>query len=349
MRRRIMCYIRKITIGLITILLVSWLNSEIKTVAQLEDWYKEPSIFNMDKIYLYVVDKNRGQIVKYSRKDYKPVLQFGRSGEGPGEFRSIQSIQVIDQEIVISNVDRISIFSLNGLFQKDIRKPHGYTYKTAKIQNSFLFKRYSGKLNSYLLWDENFKKVKEIYSIPDKVRPRDRATGKRIVNLLPLLDFYRTGKNHIVIGDTQQGFFFKIFNADGRYLNEIKLKVTPRRITEEDRKRIMIELTRGEKRSKWWQQAKKRFKYIFPDYYPAYSDFFVRDEKLYVFGYESADAKQQVTVLNMKGNVLKQRAIPYIGEEHFRFHDYQIYEELLFYIFDNLETECWELRGINLQ
>lgn len=110
----------------------------------------------------------------------------------------------------------------------------------------------------------------------------------------------------------------------------------------------MSELIRGATKNKIWNYLKARCKYTFSDYYPAYSDFFIRDEKLYVFGFEQADGKQPVTVLDLKGKVLKEFAIPYIGEEHFRFHDYQIYQEKLYYIHDNEETECWELRAIDL-
>jgi hypothetical protein len=68
---------------------------------QLEELYKWPFIFHIDEHKVYVVDKLLKSIVIYSRKNYRPLLQFGRPGEGPGEFTDILSAQVFPEFIVI--------------------------------------------------------------------------------------------------------------------------------------------------------------------------------------------------------------------------------------------------------
>jgi hypothetical protein len=314
---------------------------------QLEELYKWPFIFHIDEQKVYVVDKLLKSIVIYSRKNYRPLLQFGRPGEGPGEFIDILAYQVFPEYIVISTPIRISFFSHQGKMLKEIKNPS--LFPMMKLVNNFLIKRYNGDRIIYEILNEKLEKKKELYSAVEKDFPRDPQTHKLIVDLLVHHNHVVITREYIVIGDSQQGFYFMVFDHDGRPLGVISRKPNPRRVTAEDKNFIMGEYIAARKALNIWERDEARRDFVFSSYFPEYIDFFVQDEKLYVFGYPMPNGKQEVSILDIKGQWVKKKVIHFIGIDYFYSKRYFVYKSVLYYLFDNDETEKWEIGDVKIE
>jgi hypothetical protein len=320
---------------------------ETKKISSLEEWYKWPCIFHIDEQKVFVIDRSLKKVVVYSRKDYCPLIQFGRPGQGPGEFSLILQTYVSTESIMITTSERISIFSHQGKLLEEIKNPR--LYPIIKLENCFFQERYQSNMITYEILDDKFKKKKELYSAGSGVTPRDPKTNKFIGNLVHHHNHGLVTQQYIVIGDTEKGFYFKIFDHKGRLIREISHQVDRRCVNAEDKKMIMNEVIERAKKARQWEMLKSQINYIFSKYFPVYFDFFIQDEKLYVFGYPMPNKKQNVSIFDLKGELLSAKIIPYIGFNYFRNHTYFIYKGFLYYLFDNEESEKWELRAVKIE
>jgi hypothetical protein len=314
---------------------------------QLEELYKWPFIIEVDEQKVYVVDKLLKKVTVYSRENFRPLIQFGRSGEGPGEFTNIMMAQVFPENIVVTTPIKISFFSHEGKFLREIKNPS--LFPVMKLAKNLFVKRYHNDRISYEIWNEKFKKKKELYTVVSQNFPRDSRTHKLIVDLVAHRNQVAITREYIVVGNTREGFYFKVFDHDGRLLGEIRRKISPRRLTAEDERFIMNEHIAARKALNVWERDKVRKNFVFSDYFPAYNGFFVQDEKLYVFDYPTPDGKQGVSILSIKGQFLKRQVIPFIGGDYFDRGRYFIYKGVLYYLYDNVETEKWEIRDLKIE
>ncbi len=114
-------------------------------------------------------------------------------------------------------------------------------------------------------------------------------------------------KDRIYIGTTEKGFHFSVFNADGNKLYEINRDVPKIAFTEKDKKKKLKSIRAGFG-EKWNEYSAKNI-IEFPDILPAYSSFFVSDDRIYVFSHVM-DFKNYITILDLKGNLLKKKVFP---------------------------------------
>ncbi len=70
----------------------------------------------------YVYISQGTDIFQYSKNDFKLKKKFGRKGEGPGEFKGrVDYINILPENLLISSRDKISYFTKNGGFIKEIK------------------------------------------------------------------------------------------------------------------------------------------------------------------------------------------------------------------------------------
>ena len=110
-----------------------------------------------------------------------------------------------------------------------------------------------------------------------------------------------------------------------------------------------------QRQSKRWQQLKANFNYKFKTYFPAFSSFKTRQDKIYLTSYKKRDGKFEVVVLDLRGNILK-RVFVMPQSKHGSINDqyrplsgtYDIYQDKLYFLKDNEEEEGWELHVENI-
>ena len=90
------------------------------------DQLNSPFYLRVDHRQLYVSDGPTLSI--FDLKEFKRLKKFGRQGEGPGEFmvsptQNLGSFlfDILDNHIIVQTIGKISYFTINGKFVKEIR------------------------------------------------------------------------------------------------------------------------------------------------------------------------------------------------------------------------------------
>ena len=98
--------------------------------------------------------------------------------------------------------------------------------------------------------------------------------------VIPLVKF-QCWKGKIYFTYTSN-FSIKIYDQNGKLLDEIKKEIPKNRITERDKTRLKNLLFRkAELRNKRHLKLFKRLKYTFPEYFPDIQDFIVNNNKIF--------------------------------------------------------------------
>ena len=320
--------------------------------AQVDEVYKAPYIL-MDEDYICIFDYKLSKFVTYARKDFHKVAEFGRKGEGPGEIlNSLNSmISLYDGDLYISHFPRVSIFSIKGKLKKEIKGPPD-SGSFVPLGNNFVGMRHSQNDSmlsertciNYCLYNRQLNMIKDVLTIEYS---RFARLGKSKIQSLWVRDCFNflVYKDKVFIGNTDKGFYFAVFDTQGKQLYEINLQYSKRPITDEF-KNYVINRYREAVGEQGWNEYKARSEIVFPEYFPAYSNFTVADNKIYVFLYPDDPGKkqQEVYILDLKGELLKIKTIKlsfgFIGDRS----RLSIYNGKSYYLYDNEETEKWEIR-----
>ena len=127
-----------------------------------------PQSLTLDKTKLYV--SNGHNVSIFSLPELKLIKNFGKKGEGPGEFITLDDdmgviLDVQSENICINSRSKISYFSKDGSFIKEIRVKKGYFHKP--IGKNFVGLRNTIKdkivYSTVTLFDEKFNVIKDLY------------------------------------------------------------------------------------------------------------------------------------------------------------------------------------------
>ncbi|MDQ1351451.1 MAG: hypothetical protein QG657_1753 [Acidobacteriota bacterium] len=329
-------------VAVILIVITTLVHAE--RLAVLKENFSTPFMV-FDKEYIYIGDKVTLSINIYSRKDLSFIKTFGGKGEGPAQFMWIHSIQVDRDFVYVSGSAKFSIFSKPGKLKKEIRlNPNSGKYM--KLGPNFVSESFSDPETSSEYYEkinllgENGKKIKEIYSTP--ITPiRTYNTPKQ--DFLLVSDFveYAVNNQELYLGNTIKGFYFIVFNENGDKVSEINLPYEKRPIKADEKEEYISRFAH------WHGEAiKKRFNFLFPEFFPAFETFSIADDRIYVFlhnPHPMTIKEQQTVILDLQGKLLKQIAAPLPLDAAFTISDGKFY-----YLTDNEDTEMWELHAIKI-
>jgi hypothetical protein len=291
--------------------------------------------------YFYVLQECT--IMRFSWQDYKFLNRFGRQGEGPGEFKYSPDIDVSDENIFANSVGKISYFTLDGTLIKEMKVP--YQFDLQRLKNNFLSCKFNidnkTKTANLLVQvlDPQLRTLKEIGTISPStfvyIPAGDRT--KRDRNLIPHYSWAITNREIAIVGRSRKGFHIELYDHQGDKIRTIvkeyeKIEV-PQKVKEEKMAK--------QKKSKYWEQNKRSFNFVFPKYYPAIFKIFAVKDKLYVFTHKTREDQREVIVLDLKGNVLTKTFVSY--EKNYFITDGKFY-----YLHDNPDEE-WELHVVDIK
>lgn len=297
------------------------------------------------KEYIYIGDKGTFSINIYDRKNFSFVKKFGGKGEGPGQFMWIHSIYADQDILYVSSSTKISIFSKEGTLKKEIRlDPNSGNYLPFGrkfISQTYLDGKTPGENYQIInLIGENGKKIKEFYSTPITTiwtfkEPKNDC--RLIVDCVA----YNVYDRKLYIGNTMKGFYFIIFNENGEKISEINLPYEKKIIKTDEKDEYISRLV-------YWQgqNVKKKYNFVFPEYYPAFKSFQIVDDRIYIFLHNThpmTNSEQQIIILDLQGKILKKvvSSLPLDGA-------FYISDRKFYYLTDNEKTEMWELHSIKI-
>ncbi|MCP4219381.1 MAG: hypothetical protein GY765_32400 [bacterium] len=190
-----------------------------KKIATLSEVMK-PNYIAFDHEHIYVSEKTTVYI--YSAKDYSFIKQFGRAGEGPQEFLKSARVFPRKNELVINSKGKVSIFTKDGEFIREMRTAGGKREKLfIPLDDNFAgVKRVNEKTATYSvfsLYDAQLNKIREFH----KRVNTGYQNGK--IDLLKAGVIYRVMNNQIYI-PAADGFILDILDHTGTSVHRIERK-----------------------------------------------------------------------------------------------------------------------------
>ncbi len=291
-----------------------------------------------DKEQVYIADYKYRTFSIISRSGYKQVKTFAGLGEGPGEFKFFHFFQVCDAGVAVTDMTKWVLFSKTGEFVREKKKPLSLKF-LGVVKDHFvtLTSRPEDKSNTRIqLLDNEFNLIKEISNRKDQGRQR---------SLTPITHcyMYQIEGDKIFIGNTLKGFSLDIFDGNGNKIRQIKRPYTPQKVSATFKTNYVK--TFWKKKDMITNALKKRgYTHRFPDVFPAYEFFKVDNGKIYFFTYRfNQQNEREVTITDLKGNLLHKTYIPKISERKSC-----ISNDQLLYLQENENSGEWELHSTDL-
>jgi hypothetical protein len=307
----------------------------------------KPNQIRADAEQLYITDQHYVYI--FSLSDYSLIKKIGRKGEGPGEFLSPPKgveIIVLDNQLMINSVGKISYFSKSGEFKGETKVKAfmgGGLFPVADKLVGIGF----GKENNRICYQLNMfdsaldKKIKNIHSIDAYYQK-----GKPINPILaPRRPFLWTTKDHIFIED--HGRDIHVFDSMGNkkrviHLDYAKVKFTAKR------KEKYMEYFNGPMKQEW-QILKRQAK--FPQYFPNIRHFLIANQKIVIITFKEDDTgnKKELLTLDLNGKRINTFFIKLEEVNPLRLVPFSVYNNRLYQLVENDQSEMWELQVSKIQ
>ncbi len=338
--------LKKLSLSLIILTFFSLFLYPAK-IASFNDSFKTPAVLvGTNKIYIW--DQALRLIRVYSKTNFKKEAEFGKFGGGPAEFLSINRITIGPDFICVSAFPKVCFFSNSGKLIKEIKGtgtdagsfiPLGSNF----VGVSYLFSKPTDEKASqvFSLFDSKLAKKKDIYKA--EFTKFSRWGGSK-ESILWIRDCVKAvvDKDKLIIGSTDRGFYFGVFSASGDKICEIDRKYERKKITNDDKNRIITQFKNriGEIE---WKKYKTMYDMAFPVFFPAFSNFAADNGKLYVFLFPDEN-RNEYLVLDLKGNLLKKQLLsPKIDFSLVEKGSFSVQGGKLYYLVENEETESVDL------
>ena len=294
-----------------------------------------------------IVDQNKVLITQfpliyiYSLKDFSLITKFGKAGDGPEEFSRYIRIRLTPDHIVVDSNLKMSFFTHDGKFVKEIRSPavphlNWYTPLGKKIVATALHGMFTESYQTVNIFDSNLEKIKEVIRWkrplqPGKFNPTDRdMQGGE----------FTVYDNKIFVLLREKGNI-EVFADDGKQLYSINYDYEKIPFTKDDEKEFLDFYKVNPETRQFFDILKKRFD--FPDYYPVARQMVVTGDKIYVLTNKTKEKKSEFVIFDISGKFLKKVMLPFANTNAREPSPFTIHNEELLQLIDNEKTEVWEL------
>lgn len=312
-----------------------------------------PDLGNPEKIFIH---GNRLYITEfptvyvYSLPDFTLIKKFGRSGEGPQEFRRQIHLTVQPGYILVQSIGRVSLFTRDGDFTEEFKSPYAFRVGKAFGDRLVLGKGILEKETKtfYLtvnICRRDFSQLKEIYRIKhffQDGKPMNAlylgrgSLGRRMSPL-----FYPYGDRIFIEADHGETGTIDVFNGNGKKLFSITHDYEKVEFTKEHKKEVVDFFIRI--RGVVYRILNERKLISFPDYFPAIRIFHIADDKIYVVPYKKKEGKSEMHVFSTGGNFLEKVLVDLAEENILEFYPYAVSKGKIYQLIENPDTETWEL------
>lgn len=321
-------------------------------LAEFTEPFKYPALaIDEDRVYVW---DSQCVIHIYDGESFSHIRQFGRKGQGPEDFEYIGYVKVLSDRLCIGQGQKVAYFTKSGEFLKALTNPNATTGGYMPIGKNFIGTRYppsdpksSLATLEFNLYDSKFELIRKVYqTVFTKFNVYNYEKGKTDVLSVRGCFKYEIQDDRIYIGDTEQGFFFKVFDQWGESLYVISRNYDKRKISSGDRIKLLNELREALGEQEFNRRKSIVNQYIFPEFYPAFADFSVADGKIYVFSYPIPDQPRLVTMLDLQGNLLREVEVAGgLLQRAAGGQSYSVYKGRYYFMVYNEITDKWELHA----
>jgi hypothetical protein len=139
------------------------------------------------------------------------------------------------------------------------------------------------------------------------------------------------------LGESAKGFHIELYDHQGNHIRTIDKEYEKIEVP----KKVKEEKMAQQKKSKYWEQNRRVFNFVFPKYYPAIYELFAGKDKLYVFTHKTRGNRREVITLDFKGNILNKTFVP-------KTKKYFITNGKFYYLRESPD-EYWELHEVGIE
>jgi len=309
-------------------------------VVPFSDIFKPKYIFVNQK-YFYIIEGFTVNI--FNGKDYKLIKKFGKEGEGPQEFKgSVTGLYFPDDKhLVVASLGRISIFTQEGDFVKEVNVKDTMSYDLIPIKDKYFGRTHKRSVKTEIralnLYDSELSKIKEFHNV---VLPTQPGRG---IHVFAVSGFVWVHDDKIFVS-LENDFLIDVFDDNGNKLYTIKEeKYSPVAVGEVHKNAVYDYFRVDPRTSANFEQIKKDL--VFPDHFSAIRDFYAADKKIYVRTYRRENSKTEFYIYGTDGKLIEKKWLPIIERNDFEYGSflYAILGGKLYQMVEDDDSEVWQL------
>ena len=288
----------------------------------------------------------------YSLKDFTLIRKFGKSGEGPREFKvnpfgPPMVIAYGDNKLWVSSDAKLSTWTPDGDFIKEMKVPPFQVF--FPIKDKYVASGSSPGKNKKVyvniaLYDANLKMIKELYQ-------SDWEVGPNFSWSFPMGAFtYVPYKNKIYLIAAREGFAIDVFDLQGNKTESIRKEYQELKVPASYKSDILKWFQTSPEFKQFFEFFKQRL--AFKSHFPPIQWMLVNDDRIYVFTFMQKDGLTECRILDLRGTELKRVFLPLkkgILGNSFDLPIFTIANQAFYTIIENDEEEVWELHLVDLK
>ncbi len=303
----------------------------------------KPGAIAVDAGRIYISDGTTVHI--YSLADFSRKHTFGKTGEGPKEFRTYNSgfgVGVTPQKnpdlLVVNSLGKVSYFTKKGEFVKELKTGSNAAFFPLGDNFVGLEEIMEGKdsFQNLNVYDVKFKKVRKITRWLHPIQD-----SKREILLVPLYTVPHIYDNKVFAAPGSD-LIIDVYNVKGEKLYSLEHPYERPKVTEAY-KTTTLDFFKTDPR---WRNNFELIKSMarFPEYFHAVRFFQVNDGRVYVQTYGEQEGKSEFYIFDIKGKFVKKVYVPFVNDMGINIVPrHAIAGGKLYQLLDNDETEEWEL------
>jgi len=296
----------------------------------------------------------------YRLKDLKPVAQFGKKGEGPGELMINPGVSnyiiPLGNSIMVVGINKAVIFSLTGERMREFRLPgFGFGYIYPLGEDTYLVSRFdpSGDPQNPQIvvgvTDEKMEWRKQLYR-------QDFTGGQNQINLTADGVNLEVAGDRIFIEQSARGFMLSIYDFQGELIRTLTEELAPVKFTSQHEEAALDLLKQNPAvKSIGWENFKSAVTITHDEHLPLIRDMVVDGDRIYLMSTRFTEDEQEFVVMDLEGGILQKVMLPQplpmdfisviFGRPN---RNYQFYRGRYYYLKENLDEETWELHAETL-
>jgi hypothetical protein len=290
----------------------------------------------------------------FNRPEFLMIKRFGKSGEGPQEFKLFPEfsaeLDIQKDGMLVSSLGKISFFSKTGDFKWEKKSP-GYVLEHFnrlwgdKIVGQRVVRDAETLFLVVKFFDREFGNEREFHR---HKYYRQRGKYNPIQRGIYISNFYIHAGKVFVGGDIDSGSIH-VYDQNGRKVGEIKPPFDRVPFTENDKQGWIDSYMSNDEYKQLYERLKKWFAY--PEHFPAFQNFIVADNRIYIQTYKRNEKKgtNELFIVDLTGKLIKKVWIPLVELWDFSPNPYTIKDGRLFQLAENDDRDERELHVTPIQ
>ncbi len=253
---------------------------------------------------LYIASGNGASVYIYALPGAELVKVFGHEGNGLQDFKEkIYTLAVQGEQLVINSVGKLSYFSKDGKFIKQVAtplqdrnfRPFGSMFVGFGIETDK-----KTVYNTVNIYNADLKAEKTVTRLESSVQP---GQGTKIFHGIVSV---ATCQDKLVVAGVKN-FEIHVFNEGGVKTCFIRREYEKRRVTDDD-KRWVLDILQSNPETKDFYEMMKPVR--FPSTFPALREIHAADEKIYALTWKKENGMSECYIFDFQGKFLEKVYLP---------------------------------------